>query len=170
MAMRYHNLDDTTRAFMLSEYDRDSGDGQLYVCKRLKDAGRRQFPVLLRQAIAQHDDGWLAEQLRELLLLTSYSGTGVPGVGTQVAEGIAEGEFNRYYMRGLCARAIAEGVEQVQVYRAKVVATRNHQTLERIGQSLSPAKLLAEFHSAHISDPALASPFGPDTGLSMRFV
>ena len=91
-------------------------------------------------------------------------------MGEQVAKKIAEGEFNRYYMRGLCARAIAEGVEQVQVYRAKVVATRKASTLERIGQFLSPATVLAEFHSAHRSDPALASPFGPATGLSMRMV
>lgn len=170
MAMRYQNLDDQTRVYMLAEYDRDSDDGRLYVCKRLKDAGRRHFPELLRQALEQHDDGWLARQLRELLLSTANPGTGVPGVGPQIAEGIAEAEFNRYYMRGLCARAIAEGVAEVQVYRAKVVATRNAQTLERIGQSLSPDTVLAEFRSAHETDPALASPFGDATGLSMRFV
>ncbi|MHB1318703.1 MAG: hypothetical protein ACYCYF_08820 [Anaerolineae bacterium] len=170
MALRYQNLDDQTRVYMLAEYDRDSADGRLYVCKRLKDAGRRHFPALLRRAIEQHDDHWLAEQLHELLLLTTFSGTGGPAVGTQVAEAIAEAEFNRYYMRGLCARAVAEGIEQVQVYRAKVVATRNAQTLEHIGQSLSASALLAEFRNAHETDPALASPFGDATGLSMRFV
>ncbi|MFO7696847.1 MAG: hypothetical protein R6X16_06780 [Anaerolineae bacterium] len=170
MALRYENLDDKTRAFMLSEYDRDSDDGQLYVCKRLKSAGQRHFPGLLRESIGQHDDAWLARQLCDLLLLSSSSGPGQAEAGTRMADGIAEGEFNRYYMRGLCARAVAEGVAQVQVYRAKVVATRNASTLESIGQFLSPATVLAEFHSSHQTDPALASPFGADTGLSMRFV
>jgi hypothetical protein len=170
VALRYENLDDKTRAYMLTEYDMDSASGRVYVCKRLRDEGRRTFPALLRQAIAQHDDAWLSGQLRELLLLTTYSGTGPLGVGEQVPEIIAEGEFNRYYMRGVCARAVDEGVEQVQVYRAKVVATRKASLLEHIGQFVSPATILAEFHSAHRSDPALASPFGADTGLSMRLV
>ena len=29
---------------MLTEYDLDSATGQLYVCKRLNDEGRRAFP------------------------------------------------------------------------------------------------------------------------------
>ena len=170
VALRYENLDDKTRAYMLAEYEMDSASGRVYVCKRLSDEGRRAFPALLREAIEKHDDAWLSGQLRSLTLLTTYSGTGPLGIGQQVPEIIAEGEFNRYYMRGLCARAVAEGVPQLQVYRAKVVATRKASLLERIGQFVSPATILAEFHSAHRSDPALASPFGPDTGLSVRIV
>jgi hypothetical protein len=170
VALRYENLDDKTRAYMLAEYDMDSATGRVYVCKRLSDEGRRAFPALLRQAIAEHDDAWLSGRLRALTLVTTYSGTGPLGIGEQVPEIIAEGEFNRYYMRGLCARAVHEGVEQLQVYRAKVVATRKTSLLQHIGQMVSPAKILAEFHTAHRSDPALASPYGADTGLSMRLV
>jgi hypothetical protein len=167
MALRYENLDDDTRSYMLSEFDRDSADGRLYVCKRLSRAGCRHFPALLRQAIHQHDDGWLAEQLLNLFPSTGMGGAA--GRVTQEAPAVlAEREFNRYYMRGLCARAIAQGIAEVEVYRAAVVGHLPEGLREQLGRRHAAEAFLSDLHTTHLRNPAAVSPFGPHTGLSIR--
>ncbi len=81
---------------------------------------------------------------------------------------MAEGEFNRFYARGLCRRAIAEGIEALVVYRAKEVVNPRAESVALIGKSL-PAKQLLEDLRAHIgTDTALGLPPGPNSGLSVK--
>jgi hypothetical protein len=45
-------------------------------------------------------------------------------VPVTAADTLAEGEFNRFYLRGLCRRASAANMAEIEVYRAKEVANR----------------------------------------------
>ena len=170
MALRYENLDETTRAFMLAEFDMDSHAGRVYACKRMTDAGQRQFPALLRQAIREKDDRWLAEQLHDRFRDAVPVGARSDYAAVEGSELIAEGEFNRYYMRGLCARAVEEGIAEVQVYRARVVAALRRSLLQCIGECHAPDAFLGDLHAAHRSAPASVSPFGANTGLTLRLL
>jgi len=170
VALRYENLDETTRAFMLAEFDMDSHAGRVYACKRMTDAGQRQFPALLREAIREQDDSLLAEQLHDRFRDAMPVGASSECAAMEAPGLLAEGEFNRYYMRGLCARAVDEGIAQVQVYRARVVSALRRSLLQCIGERHAPGPLLRDLHATHCSDPASVSPFGVNTGLTLRLV
>jgi hypothetical protein len=83
-------------------------------------------------------------------------------------ETLAEGEFNRFYARGLCRRAIDEGKPKVQVYRAKQVVNARSESEALLGQSLPADKLLEDLRASVGTDTALGLPPGPNSGLSIR--
>ena len=82
---------------------------------------------------------------------------------------MGEGEFNRYYCRGLCRRAIEEGVAQLQVYRAKAVAEPRPASQAKIGALVDPAAILDDLRRTQGVEPALGLPPGPNSGLTLRF-
>lgn len=84
------------------------------------------------------------------------------------AETLSEGEFNRFYIRGLCARAIEDGVDAVIVYRARVSTRPRPESEARIGTPLSPAAVLQDLRQRIGTDTALAVPGGVNSGLSVR--
>ena len=63
-----------------------------------------------------------------------------------------------------------EGIAQVQVYRARVVSALRRSLLQCIGERHAPGPFLRDLHATHCSDPASVSPFGVNTGLSLRLV
>lgn len=81
----------------------------------------------------------------------------------------AEGEFNRFYLRGLCLRAIDEG-KSIEVYRAKAVVAPRPESTALIGARLNPHTLLADLRIHLAVDTALGLPAGPNSGLSGRLV
>lgn len=127
MALHYENLDGQTRQFMLKEVDLDISHGTLYISSRLNEQGVQNYPSLLRSAIQNNNDEWLAHELRHRGYLKSYEERRKPKGGFTIAQipvtapdTLAEGEFNRFYVRGLCARVIEEGTTEVKVYRGKL--------------------------------------------------
>ena len=64
MAIRYESLDAGVRRFMVQELEMDLADSCLYVSPRLTDEGQRDWASLLREAIENHDDAWLADTIR----------------------------------------------------------------------------------------------------------
>ena len=82
---------------------------------------------------------------------------------------LAEGEFNRFYIRGLCLRAIELGIGEVAVYRAKYVESPRPESDYLIGQRLPAASLLEDLriHSGE-EEPYLKVPGGPNSGLSVH--
>lgn len=82
---------------------------------------------------------------------------------------LAEGEFNRFYIRGLCLRAIEENVPSLVVYRAKAVTNARSESERKIGAGVSPQSLLDDLRSHARLDTALGLPPGPNSGLSVCF-
>jgi hypothetical protein len=90
-------------------------------------------------------------------------------ISPTAADQIAEGDFNRYYIRGLCVRAIERGVAQVEVYRAKAVHEPRPESEALIGKRFAPAELLTDLRT-HMGDlhSVLGVPGGPNSGISVR--
>jgi len=160
---------------MLEEIVQDIAAGKLYYSPRLSSVGRALYPELLRIAVQSGSDDSLSAELRVPGRLNTTEEKRKPKGGTTIAqvpvtapETLAEGEFNRFYARGLCRRAIAEGIETLIVYRAKEVANPRPESVALIGKSL-PAKELLEDLRANIgTDTALGLPPGPNSGLSVK--
>lgn len=180
MAFRFQNLDESTRSFMVEEVDRDTVRGSLYLSPRLTERGRRDWPGLLRAATEGGDERQLAEwlrgtgRLREVEHRHSRRGWGrTHEVRVPVTAPItlAEGEFNRFYIRGLCLRAVAQGIAEVEVYRAKAVDVPRTDSVRLVGRRLPVERLLDDLraHSGE-EEPALRVPGGPNSGLSVRLL
>lgn len=83
------------------------------------------------------------------------------------AQTLAEGEFNYYHVRGLCAYAIQNKIEGLQVYRAKAVRNPRSSSIAKIGKLLPSKQLLADLRLNYL-DAVHGIPAGPNFGLSVR--
>ena len=150
MALRYENLDENTRSFMLSEVDSDLSHENLYISPRLNELGEQNYVSLLKEAIEHHDDAWLAQQLRghgymkeNLQRKKRDGGFTTVRVPKNAPDTLSERDFNRYYARGLCLRVIAEGMDQVEVCLGKR-GRKLQQEFEDILRKKLPAEILLE--------------------------
>ncbi len=83
-------------------------------------------------------------------------------------ETIAEGAFNRYYIRALARRALEDRIPALVIYRAKPVAQPRPESEALVETTIDPAALLEDLR-AHTADrPELGVPAGPGSGLSVR--
>ena len=86
------------------------------------------------------------------------------------AQTLAEGEFNRFYIRAVRRATLEDGGETVEVYRAKAVADPRPDSEAKIGALVNAAVLLADLRQNIGIDTALGLPNGPNSGLSVRRV
>ncbi len=175
MALQLINLDERTRAFMGEELQRDVDNGSLYISSRLTDAGRARWPDILREAIEHGDETSLATGLRSAGYLNATEQRRKPSGGftsVQVSvtapDTLAEGEFNRFYIRGVCRCAIADAIPTVMVYRAKAVERPRAESEAKIGIHVASRRLLDDLRTSQGIDTALGLPAGPNSGLSVR--
>ncbi|GAB2795656.1 hypothetical protein GCM10027040_22630 [Halomonas shantousis] len=175
MAIRHDSLDAGVRARMQEELQRDIEGQRLSLSPRLNAKGIEAWPLLLQLALRRHDDVWLAQQIRTHGLLkaterrrTSSGGMTVARVPNTAAETLAEGDFNRYYVRGLCLQVLAEGERDVEVYRGKEVMTPRPESLLMLGKRLSAEQLLGALRHSASDETVLGVLLGPNSGLSVR--
>jgi hypothetical protein len=173
MLLSYANLDAETRRLMLEEIEHDISNNQLYFSTRFSSTGRTDYPSLLKQSVTNHDDEWLADQLQSNGRLNAteqrrtkngYSTVKVP---VTAHETLSEGEFNRFYIRALCLRAIEETASLIY-YRAKQVTNPRSESQAKIGKTVDAQTLLNELRVNSGVDTALGLPPGPNSGLSVR--
>jgi len=86
----------------------------------------------------------------------------------QAPQTLAEGEFNRYYIRGLCTRVIAEGGGPVEVYRVRDSAWVRPGSEALIGTQIDAEQLLDDLR-VHIGEEPTLLP-DVNSGLSVRLV
>jgi hypothetical protein len=175
MPLRYEDLDGATRRHMLAELEHDEKNGKVYFSPRLTADGQRRYVGLLREAIEHHDDQWLADQIRARGFLRSHEERRKPRGGTTHAripstasQTLSDGEFNRFYCRGLCSRAHTDGMTHVEVYRGQAVANPRPESEARIGALLEAARVLQDLRDSIAVEPALGVPAGPNSGLTIR--
>lgn len=175
MALSYENLDASTRQFMMSEMELDIPKGELYISTRLNQQGIEIYASLLKDAIQSHDDAWLASELRRLGCMNAFEKRkGKNGILKSVRvpvnapDTLAEGEFNRFYVRGLCLRALEDNIPEVEVYRGKQVNQPRPESEAMIGKRISARRLLEDLRVSQGVEPALGLPPGPNSGLTAR--
>ena len=160
---------------MLDEIEMDIANNDLYISSRLSSTGQNDYVSLLKQAVELHDDAWLAQQLRLSGRINATEQRKTPKGGTTTAripvtapETLAEGEFNRFYVHGLCRRAIDEGISDLIIYRAKQVTNPRPDSEGKIGTRINTQALLNDLRTHRDVDPALGLPAGPNSGLSVK--
>jgi uncharacterized protein YjiS (DUF1127 family) len=124
MAMNFEELDDTTRGYMLQEFEAELRSSNPYVSKALSAKGRQAFPDLMRKAIRFGNEESLATDLAGQEYwepIETYERGGVVRERKrnvrQAAERLALTEFSTWYVRGFAKRLMDEGVTRCQVYR-----------------------------------------------------
>ncbi|GJM43285.1 MAG: hypothetical protein DHS20C21_01270 [Gemmatimonadota bacterium] len=175
MGLDYRNLDARTRELMLAEIDRDISESTLYLSDNLSPQGRAEYPDLIRDAARSGSDETLALAIRSRLnarekprALKTGGFSKPPVMRSNAHQMLGEGEFNRFYIRALCVRAIQDGVPHVIVFRAKAVRRARSASEEMIGQGMPAEGLLADLRNRQGVDTALGLPPGPNSGLSVQ--
>ena len=90
-------------------------------------------------------------------------------VPANAASTLAEGEFNRFYLRGIASRGVDEN-RQIEVYRGRPSSTPRRESEALLGQHLVAGALLTDLREHIGVDSALGLPPGPNSGLTGRLV
>jgi len=152
----------------------DIAENRLYTSKRLKPGFRDMYTTLLKDAIVDGDPNSFAQCiLNEKCLVSvepsSRSKTGMKKVPWNAHIVLGEGEFNRFFIRALCRKAIEEGYK-LEIYRAKEVNKPRSISKSLIGTEVDPNVLLNDLRENIGVDTALGVPPGPSSGLSVRLI
>jgi len=173
--MNFTNLDERTRVYMLDELEQDEANHRVYFSPRLSQTGQSRWTDILRDAIQHGDDASLAATLRASGYLNATLQRRKPSGGYSTAQmpvnapdTLAEGEFNRFYIRGVCLRALADKIDHVIVYRAKAVEKPRAESEAKIGSSIDAQKVLDDLRVTQGIDTALGLPAGANSGLSVK--
>lgn len=151
MAFKFIDLDNF-RSLMADEIKFDLNNESLYISKSLTKRGEKLWQHFLTEAVHKHDEVWLAEQLRNenLLNLTeTYEKNGKVferNAKINAPELLAESEFNRFYIRAVCLRAINKE-KRVIVYRARESKKPRPASLQKTGQEIDPNSLLQDLRA-----------------------
>lgn len=171
MTFSFFDLDEKTRKLMLEELHYDLERRSIYISARLNSFGVTQFPSRLQNALTHGTEESLARDLLGSFNSTEEKkkpkgGFTTATIPVNANKTLAEGEYNRYYVRALCRRAIDEG-QRLQVYRAKQVSNPRAESTQKIGQFLEPLALLTDLRNN--VDPHLGLAI-PNSGLSVRLI
>lgn len=174
MGLEYRDMDAGVRANMVQEITFDLDRSNLYRSQRLNDEGLRVWADTLKEAARNHNDAWLEAQIRDRRLFKSHESRAKPSGGFTQAQipvtapgTLAEGEFNRFYIRGLCLKALAENIPYLIAYRARHSANPRRESEAIIGKKFDPQQLLDDLRSSTGIDTVLGLPPGPNSGLSV---
>lgn len=169
----FPDLDERTRALMVEAVNEAEQSGHIQFSPRLNDAGLTQWAGLLKQAAASHDERWLAEELETNGLVKGLEvgrkpsgGYSVRHVPQTAALTAAENQFNRFYMLALCRRARAEGVSELEVYRAAERTSPRPESEGMVGSRVPVEALEKELRDSQAS--AESPLLQPNSGLSVR--
>ena len=175
MPLHYENLDPTTRRHALAELDRDLESGEFHASDRLRPTAVADYQRLLHEALRYYDDQWLEERASDLLVdfeprRTRSGGQTTAKVPQMAARLLAEGDFNRYYMRAVAQRAIDEQRSVVEVYRARLSLEPRPESAELEGRRLPATDVLNWLRGLTSDEPATAQLGRTNSGLSVRLV
>jgi len=175
MGLDYRSLDSATREAMAAEVERDAAARSLYISPRLTEQGANEWPELLLSAVKTGTDDSLARELSTRRLLKTHEEShrnGKPytkAVPATAASTLAEGEFNRFYLRGIASRGLAEN-RVIEIYRGRASSRPRPESEALIGERLAAGALLDDLR-AHIGvDGALGLPPGPNSGLTGELI
>ena len=172
MAMHYAELDEKTRAIMLSEFDAEQAGANPYRSKALAARGQEVFPQLLRDAIRQGTEVTLATALADASLWEPVETFMRDGIASQrarnipqSAERLATTEFSTWYVRGFARRLLDEGATQCRVSRGAQVKREPSDCAKHDGLLLDVKSVYDNHRARYWPEPgnkgALSIPLAP---------
>lgn len=165
----FQNLDGETRQLMLSEINSDIEQNRLYLSDRLNLVGRDNYKAYLIKAVTEGDESMLESMLDvNTHFNPTYLRQGKPvKMPSNASALLSQSEFNRYYIRAVCLRAVNSGIETVQIYRARVSSWTRPESEAKIGSLIPSVELLNDLRISIGREPELF----PDinSGLSIKF-
>ncbi|WP_433785456.1 hypothetical protein [Pseudomonas frederiksbergensis] len=172
MGLNQKDLNPEIRGLMIQEMDHDLAGQNLYLSPRLNAQGRNVWHLLLKEASANHSDDWLANEIARQRLLNPHDlRQGKPiAMRHDAHQMLAEGEFNRFFMRGICLKAIEIGAPAVVGYRARASQNPRPESLAIIGKRFEPSEFLDRLRSAIGADTPFGYPGSANSGLSVEFL
>jgi len=162
------NLDQNVRSLMLSEINTDIETDNFYVSERLNDTGKENYATFLIDSVTNSDE----ETLEALLDFTTHFNPtslrqGKPvKIPSNASTLLCQSEFNRYYIRALCAHAIANDINEVEIYRARESSWSRPESEAKIGKKISAQDLLDDLRSSVGAEPKLMPEV--NSGLSVK--
>lgn len=177
--MNFEELDDTTRRFMLEEFEAEEASGNPYRSPNLNSKGLTAFPDLMRSAIEQGNEETLADALNDPSLWNEtepWKRHGVPQEPRRInvrqqSERLALTEFNTWYVRGFARRLLEEGVARCEVYRGGQPKWEPADCADHEGLHL-PVQEVYDGHRARYwpteNPDATSVPFGPNCHHTIR--
>jgi hypothetical protein len=171
----FQNLDGATRKCMIEEINWAIRNNAIYNSTRFVPGAKEKWPDLLLEAAKSHNEHWLARQIEENFMLNGSEPARKPKGGYTIkhvpdtaSETLAEGQFNRYYILGLCQRAILESKKSVEIYRAKHRDSPRSKSQALIGQTIDAKTLIDQLRPV---DSSLNSELlKPNSGLSIKLL
>lgn len=138
MAFNFTELNDNVRKFMLEEFESDLATNQLYKSSRFTEQGKEEYPAILKEALMSGTVESLVSALHDKGLFNAKEQSTGKNIGKYVKDvpdtahiTFAEGQFNMFYMRGICLSAI-ENSKRVEIYRAKEVDAPRPESEEKV--------------------------------------
>jgi len=175
MGLELPNLDGRTRALMADELAGDvHNETRLVLSPNLSDTGCTDWPDILEAAMAGGDADSLARSLRargRIVASNEQNGRDerpLANGSTDRAQALAESEFNRFYVRALCRRAIEDDLDELVVCRARQTEAHSPQVDALVGTTVDPRALLADLRMQSSVDAALGLPPETHSGLTVR--
>jgi hypothetical protein len=175
MGLNYKSLDQTTRNKMVDEFNFDVNSGTIYFSKRFTLEGEKFYQNEMVGHLTNGTDDTLSEALKNADCFKTHEerkttkGISLVKVPETASQTFSEGEYNRFYIRGLCLRAIDEK-KQICVYRARYSENPRAESEALVGQYFDSSKLLADLRNNIGIDTALGLPPGPNSGLTIEMV
>ncbi|WP_052241281.1 hypothetical protein [Microbacterium hominis] len=169
--MTYHfaDLDPVVRELMLDELASDIADGRLYESKRAVAGSGGRYIDLLREAFTAGDADTLTNQLASAGIFAAHQSDGKTINVADSAAALGDGQFNAYYARAVCRRAIEEG-RAVEIYRGQPTIERRASSEALIGTNPDPVALLEELRE-HSLEPWKFSSVGKvNSGITIKLV
>lgn len=170
MALKLEKLDDITRKYMIEEIQGDVSERKVYISSRLNADGKIKFQELLISSAKSGNDSTLAGSLVGYFNEKESNGKGsYKSIPYNANVTLAEGEYNRYYIRALCRRAIIEN-KRIEVCRVRDSFRPRLESECRIGEIVDAAMLLEDLRNSPGQNTFLGIPGGVNSGLSVKLI
>ena len=149
------NLGSEVRRLMLAELLWSLENNKLYSSKNFAESGHREYPSLLRDALATGTPDTLDDSL-------AAPGIFRPGLARKSAQTFVWDEFNKYYMRALCQWVREHPGYDLIVARGRHSASHRESSDVQLGHTRDPVRFLETLR--HVPR---VNPFGANSGLTL---
>ncbi len=172
MGFNFVDLDNITRKYMLDELEVDIKNDAVFISCWLKEDSATKYIEILKSAITSYDESWLASEILKHNLLKESVDLNNKDITIPINANtiLAEEEFNKYYMRGVCLRAVKDGTKSVIVYRGQRVTIPSPESQQKLGQELEAETLLDSLRNASDIYSALNVPRRPSPKLTVKLM